>query len=198
MKKFLAFALLSTIMFVSEKSFGQQTFASQAIQLTQNIPNIQPMIAPYWDFVALNQVAATRSAFVIQDSSLSKVSLVAAQNGSTVYLKALAGDTVVLPPSATITVGTRFIVKNVYSSTSVGHCIETSGNDVFWGLAIVSSITTPYTQPYLSTSNKIMLMTPTTTGGLAGGESDFEYIGYGRWNTHAVLYGSSTPATPFK
>ncbi len=191
MKKFL---ILTAIFFATAMS----SFGQAAITVTQNQPVIQPLIAPYNDFLALNAVASTRSAFVIQDSSLSMVTLAASQNGSTVYLKALAGDSVKLPASATISVGTRFTVKNVYSSTSVGHCIETSGNDVFWGLAVVSSVTTPYTQPYLSTTNKIMLMTPTTTGGLAGGECDFEYIGYGRWNTHCLLYGSSTPATPFK
>ena len=179
MKNFL---LSLSILLVASLSFGQT-----AITLTQYQPVIQPMIAPYWDFVSLNQVAATRSAFVIQDSSHTPLVLVSAQNGSTIYMKGLSGDTVTLPASATVTVGTRFIVKNIYSATTVGHLIQTSGNDVFWGTAFVSSTTSAYTSPFLSTTNKVMLMNATQTGGLAGGESDFEYIGYGRWNVHCLL-----------
>ncbi len=135
---------------------------------------------------------------VVSDSVITKVTLTAAQSGSVILLKALAGDTVQLPTATTANLGVKFVIINTYSSTSVGHCIMTAGNDVFWGNAIVTSVTTPFCNPFLSTTNKIMLMTPTTTGGLAGGRTELVCLGAGRWSISAVLYGSSTPATPFK
>ena len=139
-----------------------------------------------------------QKATIISDSALTKVTLTAAQTGSTILMKALAGDTIALPSSVGTTIGTHFVVLFAYSSTSVGHCIETNGTDVLYGTAFVSSTTTPYTNPYLSTTNKIMLCTPTTTGGLAGGRLEFTALGGNKWNVSALLYGSSTPATPFK
>lgn len=191
MKNFIF--LVASIFILAGSAFSQT-----AITLTQNQPVIQPMIAPYWDFVALNQVAATRSVFYIQDSSLSKVTLAAAQNGSTVYLKAVAGDTVQLPAVSAVPIGAKFVVIIAYSATSVGHCVYTSGTDVFYGTCFVSSTSSAYTNPFLSTANKTILMSTTTTGGLAGGELEFISLGYGRWYTHALLYATGTPATPFK
>ncbi len=146
--------------------------------------------------VATTGVTITgQRAYVISDSSIASVTLTIAQSGSRVLLKALAGDTVVLPASSAANVGATYTVEIAYSATSVGHTIKTSGTDVFYGGVIVGSSTTCLM--FASTANKTMAMSTTTTGGLKGTCVTFTLMSGGRWATTGILCGSGSVATPF-
>ncbi len=174
----------------------------------------------YNDFVSLNNIAvgttlnntlvgnntftgtmtitghiANLGATVYSDSVGTNVALTASQSGLVVLMKFLAGDTISLPASASCAVGTQFDVRITYSSSSIGHCIQTNGSDVFYGTLFEMSTTT--VSPFLSTANKRILLTPTTKCGLAGGSIRFIYLGGGRWQTSGTVYGSGTVATAF-
>ncbi len=134
-------------------------------------------------------------ATIVSDSANAAVTLTAAQSNSTILLKRLNGDTVVLPTATTANLGVQFTVLLVYSSTSVGHTVKTGGTDVFYGTVFVGNADS--TIAFTSTANKTLTMTPTTTGGLRGGKLEFTCIGAGIWATRALLYGSGSLATPF-
>ncbi len=212
--------LIATLM-IGSACFGQAI--SPTIQNPSNWAGTQwdanqsrYMMQPFYnDIISINNIATTTSGSntfagtnifngavfqkenVVQDSAGPAVTLTAAQTGITVYMKKVSGDTIILPASAGCSVGTHFKIYLVYSVTSVGHTVQTSGSDVFYGTAFVSSTTSAYTSPFLSTANKRIIGSSTTTGGLAGGELDFCYMGFGRWYTHALLYATGAPATPF-
>lgn len=141
--------------------------------------------------VVINGLRAT----VINDSALTSVTLTAAQSGARVMLKALAGDTIVLPASSTANIGVTFTVEIAYSATSVGHTIKTSSSDVFYGGVIAVSTTTA--SMFASTANKTMQLSTTTTGGLKGTVLTFTLISGARWAVTGNLMCSGSVATPF-
>jgi hypothetical protein len=129
------------------------------------------------------------------DSVGTAVALTAAQSGLVVSMAFLSGDTIILPPSSSTALGTRFEIDIRYSTTSVGHTIKTNGTDVFYGTLFEMSTTT--VSPFLSTANKTIHMSSTTSCGLAGGRVILMLIPGGRWQISGNLYGSGTVVTAF-